>query len=99
MTRIRAKAGKKKLSIECTGHAGDSTICAAISMMTQALYGWIINDDDTNLYREELKDAHVLLTFDRNDKSYEVYKMCVIALTALAETYGEKYVTISGDYA
>lgn len=93
MTRVYAERAGERCVLTAEGHAtGSEQVCAAVSGLLFALAGYLVNaerEGRAKLREMVMEDGRARFDFDCDDHAAEAFKITVIGLKQLSESYGE----------
>lgn len=81
--------GVKYRYLNCTEHAGNNEVCAAISGICYALTGYLINRVPDDKVEYELMSSHASISAKDSDLAREAFLMAEIGLRQIEQTYGD----------
>lgn len=91
MTKVTLTARRdKSYVLKCTGHAsGYPNVCAAISMMTQTLAGWIANGGGEGHADIRKNDAYAYINWRCGKHEMDLFDFLCIGFLQLEKSYPE----------
>jgi len=81
MTRITARYGRDSYSILCSGHAGTTESCSAVSGLIGALAGWVHNHTGA----VSMDKGEALIVFPEQEGAGAVMDLTVIGLLQIQQ--------------
>ncbi|MEA4920636.1 MAG: ribosomal-processing cysteine protease Prp [Clostridiaceae bacterium] len=90
MTKVYLEQDGNRYTVSSIGHAtGSVEACAAVSMLIQALDGWLSNNPKTKVLHKDMASGKAVIEYIADNGADEVFSLLSIGFLRLAETYPE----------